>query len=546
MTAHTQGDSLFMRKLDQWQLPIASNYNDVWGYVDGTGREYAILGQQDSVFVFDVTTTPMVKVGAVAGGLRSSWRDMKTYGNYLYAVSDAVPEGLIIIDLSNLPTSITKIYQSTTDFSQAHNIYIDEDNARLYVVGSYLNTTMTSFNLLIYDLSTSPASPPAPTIVKFNDVVNDPGPNFYIHDIYVRDNIAYASHGSTGYYIWDLNDLNDIKLLGSYTYVVSGYNHSSWVSDDGTFAMFAEETVGFPLTIIDITDLSLITSVSTYKQPLLAPTFTNNIAHNPFIKGDYAYVSYYEDGVVVIDISNPASPFQAAYYDTNPLNTFYSGTRNCWGVYPFLPSGKILASDIKNGLFVLEVDFNIVLPVVWESFDVIKAGNKAHIEWKVSTKDENVIYSIEKSNDALNYGPIVTIEQTTKSEKDQSFKYEDVLEVGQNYYRIKSENANGEIEYSAIKHIEYTFEADRFRVLQNPVFGHEIRLNIELNDRSKLAIVVNDTQGRQIGNRLEKSLPSGNSVVEIPLAASLTPGLYILSIDKEGYPIYQEKIIVQN
>ena len=31
-----------------------------------------------------------------------------------------------------------------------------------------------------------------------------------------------------------------------------------------------------------------------------------------------------------------------------------NGFNGCWGVYPFLPSGTIVASDIDNGLFVLQ------------------------------------------------------------------------------------------------------------------------------------------------------------------------------------------------
>ncbi len=31
-------------------------------------------------------------------------------------------------------------------------------------------------------------------------------------------------------------------------------------------------------------------------------------------------------------------------------------TRDLWGVFPFLPSGKILISDIEDGLYVVRFD----------------------------------------------------------------------------------------------------------------------------------------------------------------------------------------------
>ena len=99
---------------------------------------------------------------------------------------------------------------------------------------------------------------------------------------------------------------------------------------------------------------------TTFKFPL-NPNDDNNRPHNPFIRGDYLFCSYYHDGIQVFDVSDPLNPFTAAYYDTNPTDTAYSGFEGNWGTYPFLPSGLILASDILTGLYVLELDSSISL-----------------------------------------------------------------------------------------------------------------------------------------------------------------------------------------
>ena len=76
------------------------------------------------------------------------------------------------------------------------------------------------------------------------------------------------------------------------------------------------------------------------------------------MKGKLIYMSYYEDGVVVFDMSNDTNVHEVASYDTYPQNTpgQYHGTVGCWNVYPYFPSGTIIASDTKNGLFVLKLD----------------------------------------------------------------------------------------------------------------------------------------------------------------------------------------------
>jgi MYXO-CTERM domain-containing protein len=63
-------------------------------------------------------------------------------------------------------------------------------------------------------------------------------------------------------------------------------------------------------------------------------------------------MSNYTRGMTVLDISNTADPKEVGFFDTFPVsdNTSFNGA---WGVYPYLPSGVILISDISSGLYVV-------------------------------------------------------------------------------------------------------------------------------------------------------------------------------------------------
>ena len=318
-------------------------FNDCWGYaVDN--KEYAIMGSASYVHIFDVTNPEaIVEIDRIEPGDNTVWRDFKTYQNYLYIASDNTSEGLQIFDLSNLPDGVEFVKKTTEFFSGTHNIYIDEDNGRLYNVGA--GTTIT-----VIDIATDPENP---TLLHN---YNHPGGG-YVHDIYVKDNIAYASQAYDGYYIYDFTNPTEPVVLGSVE--TNGYNHSSWVTEDGQTAIFAEEVpTGLPMGSADLSNLANgeINVLTYFKFPLLAPAHEGSTPHNPYIIGDKVYTSYYEDGLMIFDISDPANPFLTGYYDTYPSNTTYNGYAGCWGVYPFLPSGNILVSDMANGLFILEFD----------------------------------------------------------------------------------------------------------------------------------------------------------------------------------------------
>ncbi len=360
LTIQAQDPALDMSLLDNWAvdtLPASGSikYNEVWGYTDCQGREFAIVGSAAYVHFLDVSDPQQVKeLASFEGGQVTVWRDMKTYRDRAYAVSDNTSEGLMVFDMSQLPDTVIKTYHSNEFFNKSHNIFIDELNGRLYAAGT--NTA----NMVVLDIATNPDQPTLLASVSL------PGGE-YVHDVYVRDHIAYCSHGYNGFYVWDF--ANPTAPVRKAHVITGGYNHSSWVTDNGQYAIYAEEVpIGMPLGMIDLSDVANgeIEIVNTFKFPLLAPADENNRPHNPFIRGRYAIVSYYHDGLQIIDINDPLDPTLKAYYDTHD-NTAYSGYAGAWGTYPFLGSGNLLVSDMARGLFVLRADSLSLAPVEVDS-----------------------------------------------------------------------------------------------------------------------------------------------------------------------------------
>ena len=62
--------------------------------------------------------------------------------------------------------------------------------------------------------------------------------------------------------------------------------------------------------------------------------------------------SYYTYGVTIYDVSRPDNMVEVGHYDTSPFTG--DGFFGAWGVYPFFDSGRLIISDIEEGLFVLD------------------------------------------------------------------------------------------------------------------------------------------------------------------------------------------------
>ncbi len=107
--------------------------SDIWGFVDADdGREYAVVGHRNGTVIVDVTApgAPVV-VGNIPGN-PSLWREVKVlqvpqpggpHRAYAYVTTEAPGGGLQIIDLTNLPASVS-LANTLAEFSTSHTLYI--------------------------------------------------------------------------------------------------------------------------------------------------------------------------------------------------------------------------------------------------------------------------------------------------------------------------------------------------------------------------------------------------------------------------------------
>ena len=327
-------------RLDYQQLH-ETYLNDIWGYEDETGIEYALVGARKGTSVVSLEDPSAPVEVFWEPGMESIWRDLKTWGNYAYITTEA-ENGLLIIDLNTLPaiTPLTTSYyygETGSTWSSAHNLYIDE-NGYAYIFGM----NRGNGGVIILDVHTDPMNPVE--VGTFDD--------WYVHDGFVRNDTMYLAHIEEGFLsVVDVSDKANPVLLGT-RFTPSTFTHNIWPSDNGQFVFTTDEVSGGYLAAYDITDPVNITETD----KITSSPGMGVIPHNVHVLGDYLVTSYYSDGVTVHDISNPHNMVLVGQYDTYPAQTTsYDG---CWGAYPFLSSGLLLAADITEGLFVLAPDYH--------------------------------------------------------------------------------------------------------------------------------------------------------------------------------------------
>lgn len=317
------------------QKTYTTDVSDIWGYADGAGNEYALVGLFNGTSIVDVSNPASPVELFFFSGPNSIWRDIKVWNQHAYVINEN-SGGVLIIDLSDLPLSADTVGftgGSALNIESAHNIFIDE-NGVAYVAGT---NAVSSGGVLFLDLT---ADPMLPTYLGEYD-------QRYVHDLFVRGDTMWTGEISDGIFsVVDVSDKSAPLILATQG-TSSDFTHNCWLSDDGAYLFTTDEVSGAFVDAYDVSDLSDIQLLDKYQ----SNPGSGVIPHNTFVKGDFLVTSYYRDGITIVDASNPASMIETGFYDTSPLSG--NGFDGAWGVYPYLPSGNILVSDIDNGLFIL-------------------------------------------------------------------------------------------------------------------------------------------------------------------------------------------------
>jgi choice-of-anchor B domain-containing protein len=331
--------------------------NDLWGWVDpDTNREYALMGLTNGTAFVDVTDPedPVFLGRLPTETVDSAWRDIKVYQNHAFIVADSAgAHGMQVFDLRRLRDLVSPQTLDADavygDFANAHNLAINESTGYAYAVG----TNTCAEGLHIIDIST----PVNPLFVNCHAL-------FDTHDTqcvsYEGPDPDYAGREICASSAENVVEIADVtEKVAPFTISVTaypqlGFVHQAWLTEDHRFLLVGDEfdelNFGVPTRthVIDVSDLDAPIYLYAYEAP------TTSIDHNLYVSGNRVYQANYTSGLRVLEFGDLAAgePSEIAFFDTFPDGdgTDFDGA---WSVYPFLPSGTILVSDITNGLFLL-------------------------------------------------------------------------------------------------------------------------------------------------------------------------------------------------
>lgn len=229
---------------------------------------------------------------------------------------------------------------------EVHTLFIEGTRAYL--------ANVTTSSLDIFDL-TDPAAPVLIGGYTYPPVFDVGG---YLHDLYVDSGRVYLCYWNHGLVIIDTAaDPAAPTLVGVYDDYPRRTSHSVWATrvGDRPIAIHGDEDFGAHVRVIDTDPESVdfLNVLGTYQ------TRPEVSVHNLMAVGELGLVTYYQDGLRLLDLSNPASPSEIGHFRswdlTHPAaaNYGYSFFDGAIGVDYDPDTGLIYLADTQRGLIIL-------------------------------------------------------------------------------------------------------------------------------------------------------------------------------------------------
>ena len=330
--------------------------SDIWVFGD-----YAYLGTWgcrtecgDRLYAWDISDPAAPVLTDSVELTASTVNDVKVSpdGTIAVATREGAGTGLTIIDLADPahPVPITDFALPGATTTGVHNVWLENDYVYVVLDGS----TTSDGGLRVVDVS-NPASPA--------QVASFYGGSSILHDVYVRDGLAFLSHWDAGLIILDVGNgvsggSPESPVEVGRVATEGGQTHNAWYWPAGGYVFVGEEDGFTPgiMHVVDASDLANPVEVATFAVPGDTP-------HNFWLDeaAEILYMTWYTNGLRAVDVSGELLGELEAQ-EREIASSLYDGTGACvssgtctWA--PQLHNGLIFLSDMNSGLWILDPSF---------------------------------------------------------------------------------------------------------------------------------------------------------------------------------------------
>ena len=168
------------------------------------------------------------------------------------------------------------------------------------------------------------------------------------------------------------------------------------------------------------------------------------------------------------------------------------------------------------------------LPITFTSIKAYQSHNDIEVEWKVENETNIVQYEVERSADGNTYTKVGASAAKNIPVSNYAWPDENAAK-GYNYYRIKSVDINGKMEYSTVVKVFVGTTLQSISVFPNPVKDRMIHMQLLNQPSGTYHLRLLNNAGQVISSK-QIEHPGGSSTESLLINKTAIHGIYQLEI----------------
>jgi hypothetical protein len=194
---------------------------------------------------------------------------------------------------------------------------------------------------------------------------------------------------------------------------------------------------------------------------------------------------------------------------------------------------------------VIEVTVVSLLPVTGIELGGTATDKQVKLSFKALNEREMSNYTIERSANGTSFTNLGSLQASNAAQTYAIYSFIDNQPiVGNNYYRIKGNSINGQIQYSNVVAMKFGINAASVSLFPNPITSSSFMLKLQGMEAGEYGIQLFTNQGKQVMVKEIKHF-GGSSTLKMHLPSGLSAGIYFIRYTKNNVVFKNEQVIIE-
>ena len=274
-----------------------------------------------------------------------------------------------------------------------------------------------------------------------------------------------------------------------------------------------------------------------------AMVYTDRLSRYWTLMADgFTFLNYSVDYTYITpDVEGDENVYEGMYYNTATWSTLDLVDKANNNLTGSAISGLPIMYDFTGG-------GPGTLPITLTSFTATQEYSDVVISWETASEVNNEFFTIERSEDGIDFEEITTVNGAGNSSFSQEYSFVDNDPIyGVSYYRLKQTDFDGKFKYYPILALDFIKSVvnPQVKVYPNPV-ACGANLYIAMNEATKddeTLVVLYDQFGKEIFSKVI-ICESDGVIIAIDQQDKLAPGLYYI-VGSSKNEIFNQRLVVR-